>query len=64
MMTVETGDTNCDVSQHHCFILSRKVDAKGVEPFRNGSVHKFYHLKALITLAQVNTLLKTLMVRL
>ena len=42
----------------------RKVDAKGVEPFRNGSVHKFYHLKALITLAQVNTLLKILMVRL
>ena len=42
----------------------RKIDAKGVEPFRNGSVHEFYHLKALITLAQVNTSLKTLMVRL
>ena len=32
--------------------------------FQNGSVHKFYHLKALITLEQVNSSVKTLMVRL
>ena len=32
-----------------------KVNSKDVELFRNGSVHEFYHLKALITLEQVNT---------
>ena len=47
---------------------------KDVELFQNGSVHKFYRLKALFTLEKVNTSLvekkeefsmsKTLMVRL
>ena len=32
-----------------------KINAKNVELFRNGLVHEFYHLKALITLEQVNT---------
>ena len=30
------------------------MHAKDVELFRNGSVHEFYRLKALITLEQVN----------
>ena len=34
--------------QHFLFI--EKKAAKDVEPFRNGSVHEFYRLKALITL--------------
>ena len=38
-----------------------KIDAKDVEFFRNGSVHKFYLSKALITLEQVNTSVKTSM---
>ena len=40
------------------------MHAKEVELFRNGSVHEFYRLKALITLKQVNTSVKTSMVRL
>ena len=32
-----------------------KINAKDVELFRNGWVHEFYHLKALIALEQVNT---------
>ena len=32
-----------------------KIKAKDVELIRNGSVHEFYRLKALITLEQVNT---------
>jgi len=65
--TVETRNKNRDVSQCHALFCEDslgKIDAKDVEPFRNGLVHKFYHLKALITLAQVNTSVKTLMVRL
>ena len=34
---------------------SSKIDEKDVELLRNGSVHEFYHLKALITLEQVTT---------
>ena len=32
-----------------------KINAKDVELFQNGSVHEFYHSKALITLEEVNT---------
>ena len=32
-----------------------KIKAKDDELIRNGSVHEFYRLKALITLEQVNT---------
>ena len=38
------------------------MDLKDVELFQNRSVHEFYRLKALITLEQVNTLVKTSMV--
>ena len=38
------------------------MDVKDVELFQNRSVHEFYRLKALITLEQVNTLVKTSMV--
>ena len=41
-----------------------KMHAKEVELFRNVSVHEFYRLKALITLEQMNTSVKTSMVRL
>ena len=41
-----------------------RIDVKDVELFLNGSVHKFYRLKALITLEQVITSVETLMVRL
>ena len=40
------------------------MHAKDVELFRNGSVHEFYRLKALITLEQAKTSVKTSMVRL
>ena len=43
--TVETGNTYRDVN-YGVF--------KDVELFRNGSVHEFYRLKALITLEQAN----------
>ena len=34
---------------------SSKIDEKDVELLRNGSVHKLYHLKALITVEKVTT---------
>ena len=37
------------------FVKKGKIDTKDVKLFWNGWVHKFYHLKALITLEQVNT---------
>ena len=40
------------------------MHAKEVELFRNVSVHEFYRLKALITLEQMNTSVKTSMVTL
>ena len=40
------------------------MPAKEVELFRNVSVHESYRLKALITLEQMNTSVKTSMVRL
>ena len=40
------------------------MHAKEVELFRNVAVHEFYRLKALITLEQMNTSVKTLMVTL
>ena len=43
---------------------SGKINGKDLELFRNVSVHEFYRLKALITLEQVNTSVKTSMVRL
>ena len=42
---VETRDKNRGVTTKRC----------RVEPFRNGSVHELYRLKALITLEQGNT---------
>ena len=33
----------------------RSIQVHGIELFRNGSVHEFYRLKALITLEQVIT---------
>ena len=44
--TMETGDTYCNMSTTYL---------KDVELFWNRSVHKFYCLKALFTLEQVNT---------
>ena len=46
-------------NKNHCVnlathVLRRKLK-KDLKLFRNGSVHKFYRLKALITLEQVNT---------
>ena len=64
---VETEDKNRDESQRHalfCEESSGKIDAKDVELFRNGSVQEFFRLKALITLEQVNTSVKTSMARL
>ena len=46
------------------FVKKGKIDTKDVKLFWNGWVHKFYHLKALITFEQVNTSVITLMVRL
>ena len=40
------------------------MHAKDVELFRNGSVHEFYRLKALITLEQAKISVKTSVVRL
>lgn len=65
--TVETRNKNHHVSQRDALFCEDslgKIDVKDVEPFQNGSVHKFYRLQALITLAQVNASVKTLMVRL
>ena len=60
-------DKNRDMSHHHAIFCEeslRKIDAKDVELFQNGSVFEFCCLKALITLEQMNTSVKTLMVRL
>ena len=40
------------------------MHAKEVELFQNVSVHEFYRVKALITLEQINTSVKTSMVTL
>ena len=64
---METGNKNRDVTQCHALFCEEslgKIDAKDVELFRNGSVHEFCRLKALITLEQVNTSVKTSKVRL
>ena len=69
--TVESGDKHRYVSHSllprrlqkkflrrrciFCEVSFGKINAKDVELFRNRSVHEFYHLKALITLEQVNT---------
>ena len=37
------------------FVKKGKIDTKDVKLFWNRWVHKFYRLKALITLEQVNT---------
>ena len=58
METMETGDKNSDMSQHHALFCEEglgKIDLKDIALFRNRPVHEFYHLKALITLEQVNT---------
>ena len=39
-----------------------KIDAKDLEPFWKGPVHEFNLLKALMTLEQVNSSMKTSMV--
>ena len=50
MATVETGNKD------HCVNEAMHVlERLNLELFRNGSVHKFYRLEALITLEQVNT---------
>ena len=53
--TVETGDTNRDVTDNmfrppcmFCEESLGKINVKDVELFRNGSVHEFRRLKALI----------------
>ena len=61
--TVETGDKNRDVTDNmfrapcmFCEESLRKINVTDVfELFRNGSVHEFCRLKALITLEEVNT---------
>ena len=59
--TVETWDKNSALSDNifrapfmFCEKILGKVYGKDVELFRNGSVHEFYRLKALITKEQVN----------
>ena len=64
---METGDRYRDESQRHglfCEESLGKIEAKDVELFLNGSVQEFFRLKALITLEQVNTSVKTSMARL
>ena len=55
---METGDKNNGVTQGAAHVLQKKalgkVNAKDLELFWNRLVHKFYRLKALITLEQVN----------
>ena len=56
--TVEAGVNNSDGSQQHALFFEEglgKIDVKDVALFWNRSVQEFYHLKALITLEQVNT---------
>ena len=53
---METGDKYLGVTKSHTWkSFNRKTNAKDVELFGKGSVHKFYRLNALITLEQVNT---------
>ena len=53
---METGDKYLGVTKSHTWkSFNRKINAKDVELFGKGSVHKFYRLNALITLEQVNT---------
>jgi len=59
---VETGDENHDVTDNMfrapCMFCEEnlgKINVKNVELFRNGLVHEFCRLKALITLEEVNT---------
>ena len=50
--TMETGDKNGNVSQHHTLFCEEslgKIDEKDVKLFWNESVRKFYCLKALIS---------------
>ena len=56
--TVEAGVNNSGGSQQHALFFEEglgKIDVKDVALFWNRSVQEFYHLKALITLEQVNT---------
>ena len=59
---METGDKYRDVSYNTsrapCMSFEErlgKINAEDVELFWNGSVYEFYHLKALITLEQMNS---------
>ena len=53
--TLETGTKNgCVIEATHVLRRKLRKDKISVELFRNVSVHKFYSLKALITLEQVN----------
>ena len=67
---VEAGDKNRDVPQRNasfCEVSLGKIGAKDVELFRYGPGHEYYllqEIKALITLEQVNTSVKTSMLRL
>ena len=64
---METGDRYRDESQRHALFCEEslgKIEAKDVELFLNWSVEEFFRLKALITLEQVNTSVKTSMARL
>ena len=56
METMETGNENRCVTEA-TKVLRRKLikDKCDLELFWNRKVHEFYHLKALITLKQVNT---------
>ena len=63
---METGDRNPDRSEHHALFCEEslgKIYTKDIKLFQNGWVHEFYHLKALISLEQVNTSVITSMVR-
>ena len=58
---METGNKNrCVTEATHVSLVFCKeslgnLNKCDLELFRNGSVHKFYRLKELITLEQVNT---------
>ena len=55
--SVETEDKNRNVTgatKMFCKESLRKINAKYLELFRRGSVHKFCCLKVLITLEQLN----------
>ena len=53
---METGDKYLGVTKSHTWkSFNRKINAKDIELFGKGSVHKFYRLNALITLEHVNT---------